>query len=222
VILPRSAVVRVFSIVAAVSLALAFSVVFARPAYACSCSGLSGQAAAQRADAIFQGRVLEKSTVRKPRPGRTEIRFEVSRVFKGSVYREQVVASPQGGDGCGIDPDVNSVWVIFAEDRIEGSGNDAVFRLVTQLCSGNLPGSTPPVTLGRGRVGGRWPGGTARSRHAPGCRRHKALSPTFRGRIVRHGRRRRASDSGWRAGSPCPGRDFSIFVRVARSQERRS
>lgn len=151
VISSRSVVIRLLSAMAALFLALAFAAVFPRDAYACSCNGRTSQSAARQADAIFAGRVLATSTVRRPKPGRTEIRFEVSQVYKGSVYREQVVASPQGGDGCGIAPAVNSDWVIFAEERVEGSGNSAVFRLVTQLCSGNLPGSLPPTTLGRGQ-----------------------------------------------------------------------
>jgi hypothetical protein len=67
------------------------------------------------------------------------------------VYQEQVVISPLGADGCAIDPQLNSSWVIFAVDQIEGSGNRAVIRSVTGLCSGNLPTSTPPGVLGPGQ-----------------------------------------------------------------------
>ena len=105
-----------------------------------------------RADAIFLGTVLERSAVRKPAPGRVDIRFEVSQVYKGTVYRQQVVSSPAAADDCGIAPEINSSWVIFAEDRIEGTGDDAVFRLGTRLCSGNVPGSTAPAYLGRGHA----------------------------------------------------------------------
>jgi hypothetical protein len=94
---------------------------------------------------------LSKTVARKPSPEHTEMRFEVSRVYKGSAYREQVVASPLGSDGCGIHLDVNSDWVIFAQEQIEGSGKQTVFRLVSELCSGNVPGSAPPIILGTGR-----------------------------------------------------------------------
>jgi hypothetical protein len=143
--------VRVISLLAALSLGLLTVVVFPRDAYACSCTQVARDSAADRADAIFEGTVVAKSNERKPAPGRTDIRFNVSRVYKGSVYQQQVVASPHSSDGCGIDPDLNSSWVIFAEDRIEGSGDDAVLRLSTELCSGNIPGGQAPTTLGRGR-----------------------------------------------------------------------
>jgi len=41
--------------------------------------------------------------------------------------------------------------VIFATEGIEGTGNDAVQRLVTTLCAGNVPSGTAPSILGRGR-----------------------------------------------------------------------
>ena len=149
--LARTAVIRLTSILAALTLGLLGVAVFPSSAYACSCDGISTGTAADRADAVFVGTVVEKERVRKPTPGRTEMRFNVTRVYKGTVFQQQLVASPQGSDDCGIDPEINSTWVIFAEERIEGSGDDAVFRLVTQLCSGNLPGSKVPSTLGRGQ-----------------------------------------------------------------------
>ncbi|MET0695657.1 MAG: hypothetical protein ABWY56_17120 [Propionibacteriaceae bacterium] len=149
---PRLVVVRLLSLLAAVTLALIGGAVFPSNAYACSCGGLGSGTAASRADAVFTGTVVDKQAIRKPKPGRTEMRFEVSRVYKGTVFRDQVVASPLGDDGCGIDPDLGSSWVIFAEERIEGTGDDAVFRLVTELCSGNLPGSRAPSVLGQGQA----------------------------------------------------------------------
>lgn len=143
---------RLLSLFAALCLGLLGVAVFPRDAYACSCSGITTGTAARRADVIFQGRLLDKSVVRNPAPGRTEMRFEVSRVYKGEAYREQIVASPRGSNVCGLDPQLDSTWIIFAEEKIEGRGNDAVFRLVTQLCSGNLPGSTAPGILGRGQL----------------------------------------------------------------------
>ena len=142
---------RVTSVVAALSLALLWAVVVPSEAHACSCSGISSRSALDRADAVFSGRVLSTDRVRKPGPGHNEIRFQVARVYKGDVYAQQVVTSPLGQGGCGINPQVDSSWVIFAEERIEGNGAEAVFRLVTEICSGNLPGSGVPLTLGRGQ-----------------------------------------------------------------------
>jgi hypothetical protein len=143
--------VRVLAVLAALALGLLMVVATPRPASACSCTGVRGRPV-DRADAVFTGRVLSEQTVRKPSPGRTDIRFEVSRVYKGTVYREQVVASPHGSDGCGLDFEVGSSWLVFAEDRIEGSGSSQVFRLVTQQCSGNQAGVTAPFSLGSGRA----------------------------------------------------------------------
>lgn len=143
--------VRLLSVLAALVVGLVWLALTPPGASACTCRGTSSQSSAQRADAIFTGTVRSKTLVRKPAPGRTDFRFDVSRVFKGSVYADQVVASPVGVDGCGVNPEVGSTWVIFAEEGVEGSGDDAVLRLVTQLCSGNLPGSFAPVYLGAGR-----------------------------------------------------------------------
>ena len=41
--------------------------------------------------------------------------------------------------------------MIFAVDGIEGSGNETVQRLVTTLCSGNVPSGTAPAILGEAR-----------------------------------------------------------------------
>ena len=139
------------SLLAAFALALLSSLVAPREAYACSCGPSGRQTPAQRDDAVFTGRVLSKEPVRRPKPGRTDLRFEVSRVYKGTVYQEQVVASPLGVDGCGVDLEIGSSWLIYAEESVEGDGDAAVFRLVTQLCSGNRPGTDAPARLGAGR-----------------------------------------------------------------------
>jgi hypothetical protein len=77
---------------------------------------------------------------------RIDIRFTVDRVYKGTVYREQVVASSRDSGACGLDPEIGSTWVIFAIEGIEGDGDRAVSRLITTLCSGNLPtGIAPPA-----------------------------------------------------------------------------
>jgi len=46
---------------------------------------------------------------------------------------------------------VGTTWVIFATQGIEGTGNDAVQRLVTTLCSGNVPSGSAPAVLGEAR-----------------------------------------------------------------------
>jgi len=142
---------RALTLVAALCLGLLTVVVVPTEAHACSCQARSIRTAAEQSDAVFVGRVLDTKRVRRPAPGRTDVRFEVSRVYKGSVYREQVVATPTTSPGCDVVFDENTTWVVFAEQRLEGSGNAAVLRLVTELCNGNLSGSTVPSAWGQGR-----------------------------------------------------------------------
>ena len=114
-------------------------------AFACSCAGISTNRALREADAVFRGTVIDKEVVGRSERARTDIRFAVDRVYKGTVYREQVVASSRDSDACGLDPGVGSTWVIFAIHGIQGEGDRAVSRLITTLCSGNLPtGIAPP------------------------------------------------------------------------------
>lgn len=120
-------------------------------AYACSCAGISVDRALHQSTAVFRGTVLEKQSVGRRAEARTDIRFEVDAVYKGAVHQEQVVASPKEATACGLDPKIGSTWVIFAVNGIEGKGDDAVQRLVTTLCSGNVPSGTVPAILGEAR-----------------------------------------------------------------------
>jgi hypothetical protein len=120
-----------------------------KPAFACECSPITTARAARQADAIFRGTVTALRDVDRGEDARTDIRFQVDAVYKGSVYREQVVASPRDEEACGLAPKPGSTWVIFAIEGIQGSGDEAVFRLVTDSCRGNLPTISPPTVLGR-------------------------------------------------------------------------
>jgi hypothetical protein len=120
-------------------------------AYACDCAGISTERALRQSTAVFRGTVLDKRSVGRRAEARIDIRFAVDAVYKGQVHQEQVVASPKQATACGLDPKVGSTWVIFAVDGIEGSGNNAVQRLTTTLCSGNVPTGTAPAILGEAR-----------------------------------------------------------------------
>ena len=154
---PRLATVRrlpgqLVAFVAAVLLGV-FAAMVAPPgkAYACDCAGISIDRALRQSTAVFRGTVLDKRSVGRRAEARTDIRFAVDAVYKGEVHKEQVVASPKQATACGLDPKVGSTWVIFAVDGVEGSGNDAVQRLITTLCSGNVPSGTVPAGLGEAR-----------------------------------------------------------------------
>ena len=137
---------RLVALMASLLLGTCLALVDITEAFACSCAGISTNRALREADAVFRGTVINKEVVGRGERARTDIRFAVDRVYKGTVYREQVVASSRGSDACGLDPEVGSTWVIFAIDGIQGEGDRAVNRLITTLCSGNLPtGIAPPV-----------------------------------------------------------------------------
>ena len=137
---------RLVALMASLLLGTCLALVNTTEAFACSCAGISTNRALREADAVFRGTVINKEVVGRSERARTDIRFAVDRVYKGTVYREQVVASSRDSDACGLDPEVGSTWVIFAIQGIQGEGDRAVNRLITTLCSGNLPtGIAPPV-----------------------------------------------------------------------------
>lgn len=142
---------RLLVLVASVLLGTCAAIVDTRPAFACSCAGISTNRALREADAVFRGTVISKQIVGRRDTARTDIRFTVDRVYKGAVYQEQVVASRHDPGACGLDPEIGSTWVIFAIEGIEGEGDRAVNRLVTTLCSGNLPTGVAPPVLGKPR-----------------------------------------------------------------------
>jgi hypothetical protein len=125
------------------------SVVNPRPAAACSCLGITTQRAAEQADAVFLGTVTEVEESRVGGERAAVLRFDVSRVYKGTVYAEQVIVTPADSAACGLTPDLGSSWVIFANAAIHGEGKSAKVRLTTTLCNGNLSTARPPTTLGR-------------------------------------------------------------------------
>jgi hypothetical protein len=137
---------RLVAVMASLLLGTCLALVDTTEAFACSCAGISTNRALREADAVFRGTVINKEVVGRSERARTDIRFAVDRVYKGTVYREQVVASSRDSDACGLDPEVGSTWVIFAIHGIQGEGDRAVNRLITTLCSGNLPtGIAPPM-----------------------------------------------------------------------------
>ena len=146
-----SLTLRLVVIVASLLLGTSAALVNTTPAFACSCAGISTTRALREADAVFRGTVINKEIVGRGDVARTDIRFVVDWVYKGTVYREQLVASRHHADSCGLDPQLGSTWVIFAIEGIEGEGDRAVSRLITTLCSGNLPTGVAPPMLGRPR-----------------------------------------------------------------------
>ena len=122
------------------------TVVNPTPAAACSCMGITTKRAAEQADAVFLGTI---TTVDEQGSDRVLLRFDVSRVYKGTVYADQVITTPTDSAACGLTPEIGTSWVIFASGSIDGEGKTAKLRLHTTLCDGNLSTDDPPLVLGR-------------------------------------------------------------------------
>jgi hypothetical protein len=142
---------RVCGILAAVALAALFALVDPRPAFACTCTPLTAKQAYDQADAVLSGTVTAETVTGSGAQARDELRFRVSRAYKGEVFAEQVVISTPDPDGCGLAATIGSTWVIFATATLPDSGDTTVEQLSTSPCSGNLPGATAPRVLGAGQ-----------------------------------------------------------------------
>ncbi len=142
---------RLLALVAAVVLGLLGAASNPQPAFACECSPITPTRAARQADAVFRGTVTALRKVDRGDDARTDIRFEVDAVYKGSVYAEQVVATPQQSTECGLTPELGTTWLIFSIQGVEGSGDEAVARLITDTCRGNIATVNAPRVLGTPR-----------------------------------------------------------------------
>lgn len=133
----------------AVGLITFASVVNPAPAAACSCVGVTTKQAGEQADAVFLGTVTSVEETRIAGQRAAVLRFDVSRVYKGTVYADQVIATPSDSAACGLAPQLGSSWVIFASSVVHGEGSSAKVRQTTTLCHGNLATTTAPPELGR-------------------------------------------------------------------------
>lgn len=142
---------RLLALVAAVVLGLLGAASNPQPAFACECSPITPTRAARQADAVFRGTVTALREMDRGDETWTDLRFEVDAVYKGSVYAEQVVATPQQSTECGLTPELGTTWLIFAISGVEGRGDEAVARLITDTCRGNLAAVDAPRALGQPR-----------------------------------------------------------------------
>ncbi len=142
---------RATGLLGALLLALLGSWVTPGSAAACDCRPISAAQALRRADAVLRGQVTATDAVGRGQDARVDVRFRVDTVWKGTVFSDQVVAFPQDQGMCGVAPEVGSTWVIYALAGVQGRGDDAVARLVTDACRGNRVSATPPAALGPGR-----------------------------------------------------------------------
>ena len=142
---------RAVGVLAALALVLLGAWVSPPTASACDCAGISPARALRQADAVFRGTVTATDDVGRGQDARTDVRFRVDTVWKGTVFADQVVATPLDAAACGLEPQPGSTWVVFAVAGVEGRGDEAAARLVTTLCSGNVASGAPPAVLDSGR-----------------------------------------------------------------------
>jgi hypothetical protein len=114
----------------------AWTALLAQPAPACTCFEPTSYGAVARADAVFEGRVLEigaSEPLGKVRSSDEEARvtIAVSRAWKGEVPDEVVVATSGTSASCGFPFAPGRSYVICARSRAGG--------LTTSLCSGTVP-----------------------------------------------------------------------------------
>ena len=128
----------------------AVTVWVAAPAQACDCSTGTTAENAERADAVFIGRLVSREEgVRPPQnepsssPPAVHL-FEVDTVIKGQVLEQQEVLSPWSGASCGLElqPGSGPVAVFATRSADLGSRPFAVLepdQYASLLCDGNAP-----------------------------------------------------------------------------------
>jgi hypothetical protein len=100
-----------------------------RSARACSCSVQTSEQAFAASTAVFLG--IARDITQTPTPSTfgplLEVKFDVSRVWKGDVTRTQVVVTPIGGTVCGFGFQTGRAYLVY------GYRNDS--GLWTSICS---------------------------------------------------------------------------------------
>ncbi len=143
---------RVAALLGAALFVMAWVILPANPALACSCAIGSVEEQAAGADAIFLGQVVD---VREPPAVDGMVGSDdpvsyvvaVSRVYKGEVGATQEVVSARSGASCGLElPDSGPV-LFFAT----GDPQATPTQLSANLCGGTVATATAPALLGDGQ-----------------------------------------------------------------------
>lgn len=104
----------------------------AGPAQACSCAEASTAVHFGGADAVFTGRLVDRSVdsgwPTSSSADRARHVFDVEVVLKGGAHRRQAVFSAADGAGCGLELDGTGPFVVFASHSDD--------RLRADLCGG--------------------------------------------------------------------------------------
>lgn len=105
----------------------------AAPAQACSCADASPAEHFANADAVFTGRLVERSVDHPDRPSISSADparhvFEVEVVLKGTAHHRQAVFSAADGASCGLELTGEGPFVVFAREHDD--------RYRADLCGG--------------------------------------------------------------------------------------
>ncbi len=125
----------------------------AHPVSACSCASFTDAEAAEYADAVFIGTLVEVIT----EPGDTyssmdpaRFIFDVDEVFEGDVFARQSVVTARDGASCGLEISGRGPFVVFARADADGlTSGGADGELYSGLCSGTraLADGGPPAVF---------------------------------------------------------------------------
>lgn len=125
----------------------------ANAANACSCVPTTPQQSLKNSNAVFAGKVINIAHESSKNPevsaswGEFKIRFEVSKVWKGKIEKQQVVLTSDSSAACGYSFEKGKEYLVYASDQ------ESTIR--TGLCSGTKPlanAQTDLAVLGRGNV----------------------------------------------------------------------
>ena len=137
---------RAAGLLAALLLALLGAWVSPAAASACDCAGISPLRALRQADVVFRGVVTATDDVGRGADARTDVRFRVDTVWKGTAFADQVVATPQDPAGCGLG--LGARLDLGGVRPVQGSRAGATTP---------SPGSSPPCAAGTSPPGRRRP-----------------------------------------------------------------
>lgn len=121
---------RIAKLAAAAILTTSLTTAAAGTAHACSCAPATEEQLQARADHIFQGRVLAKTT---EAPQKVRYQIQVTEERKGDVPDDVGVVTYDNGGMCGVDLTVGKDYLIYAT----GDATDG--KVDTNLCSGTRP-----------------------------------------------------------------------------------
>ena len=132
---------------------VAFGVVAAAPAHACSCADSTAAEAVAGSAAVFEGRVRDVD----PGDVRQDIDVEVSRVWKGRVEDRVTVSSASEDSACGVSVASGSTRMWFAEGDGDEFGTSSCAGTATPDRLDALVGDAAAPVAGDGTPS-LWPG----------------------------------------------------------------